>query len=235
MQPTIFITGADKGLGFSLAKCFLQAGWRVFAGVYAGADHYAALAPDLQSRLTTLPLDVSQMSSVRAAAQQVQALTPALDVLLNNAGVHLEDSSLVLEDLDLEDGHLQETMAINTFGPLRVVQQFLPLLDAGAKKLILNISSEAGSIANCPRSKEFAYCMSKTALNMQSRLLQNYLGARGYKVLAVHPGWMRTDMGGARADMSPDESAQAVCKLALRDWQPTDPIYMDYSGKLLNW
>jgi NAD(P)-dependent dehydrogenase (short-subunit alcohol dehydrogenase family) len=116
-----------------------------------------------------------------------------------------------------------------------VIQHFLPLLEKGERKLIINISSEAGSIADCKRSSEYAYCMSKSALNMASKIIQNALKARGFKVLAIHPGWMRTEMGGQDADIHPDEAADGIFQLAMRQWQPEDEIYMDYQGSILPW
>jgi NAD(P)-dependent dehydrogenase (short-subunit alcohol dehydrogenase family) len=232
MIKTVFITGADKGLGFSLTQRFLAEGIRVFAGQYEPGSRLSALAAP--EKLTLVPLDVTQMDSVREAARRVAELAPALDVLINNAGVMLETRTPLLE-LDLTRLPLMETLDVNTFGPLRVVQQFLPLLEKGERKLILNISSEAGSIADCWRESEFAYSMSKAALNMQSRILQNYLKPRGFKVLAVHPGWMRTDMGGAEADIHADEAAEGIFNLAAQDWDPDDEIYMDYHGQPLRW
>jgi NAD(P)-dependent dehydrogenase (short-subunit alcohol dehydrogenase family) len=182
-----------------------------------------------------IPLDVTCQDSVREAARLTAGKTAALDMLINNAGVIFSDNTLPLEELDLANRHLEQTMAVNAFGPLRVTQQLLPLLEKGVKKLIVNISSEAGSIADCQREAWFAYCMSKTALNMQSKLLQNYLGQRGYKILAIHPGWMRTSMGGPGADVPPDETAAGIYQLAMKSWSIDDPIYMDYQGKLLRW
>jgi NAD(P)-dependent dehydrogenase (short-subunit alcohol dehydrogenase family) len=197
-------------------------------------DGVAARARSPQAA-TIIPLDVADPGSIRQAVEKAREITPSLDILINNAAVHLENEIAALEDLDLEDGHLERTMAVNVFGPLRVAQQFLPLLEKGRGKLILNVSSEAGGIADCPRSREFAYCMSKAALNMQSRLLRNYLKPRGYTVLSVHPGWMRTDMGGPNADLSPDESAHGIFELATRGRLPPDEIYLDYRGRPLRW
>jgi NAD(P)-dependent dehydrogenase (short-subunit alcohol dehydrogenase family) len=234
MIGTVFITGADKGLGFSLVQRFLQEGTRVFAGQYDPHSGLSALAGAAPRALTCVPLDVTQIDSVRQAASRVAERTPALDVLINNAGVMLETRT-PLPELDLRQLPLIETMQVNTFGPLRVVQQFLTLLENGDRKLIINISSEAGSLTNCWRESEFAYSMSKAALNMQSQILQNYLKPRGFKVLAVHPGWMRTDMGGAEADIQADEAAEGIFHLAAKDWSPDDPIYMDYRGTPLPW
>ena len=231
----VLVTGADAGLGFSLVQCFLQRASEVFAGVYKSAEDLNHLTGEYGSSLRLIPLNVAEMESVRNAARQVGELTNALDILINNAGIHLENSKGSLEQLDLTDGHLQQTIEVNTFGPLRVVQQFLSLLENGRQKLIVNISSEAGSIADCRRENQFACCMSKAALNMQSKILQNYLGPRGIKVLAVHPGWMRTNMGGPQAPLPADESAKAVFQLAMREWSVEDPLYLDHQGVALSW
>ena len=234
-METILITGADRGLGLALVRRFLDAGRCVFAGVLQNDAELRPLAASFAGMLTAVPLDVAEAESVRRAAERIAAAAPALDVLINNAGVHLEDKYTPLETLNLADAHLERTMAVNAFGPLRVTKAFLPLLEKGRRRLIVNISSEAGSIADCWRDREYAYCMSKAALNMHSRLLQNYLGPRGFKVLAVHPGWMRTGMGGPDADIDADEAAAGLYELALRDWSPDDGVYFDYRGKPLRW
>jgi NAD(P)-dependent dehydrogenase (short-subunit alcohol dehydrogenase family) len=234
-KSRVLVTGADAGLGFSLVKRFLRGEYDVFAGLYRSAADLERLTLEYPDSLRLVPLNVAETESVCQAAGQVARQTNALDIVINNAGVHLENSKQALEQLDLADGHLQQTMEVNAFGPLRVVQQFLPLLENGRRKLIVNISSEAGSITDCRRDNQFAYCMSKAALNMQSKILQNYLEPRGFKVLAVHPGWIRTRMGGAHAHLPADESAEAVFQLALREWSAEDPMYVDYRGVPLPW
>jgi NAD(P)-dependent dehydrogenase (short-subunit alcohol dehydrogenase family) len=235
MSRKVLVTGADAGLGLSLVKRFLQGGYAVFAGVRRSAADLNILVDEYGGLLTLVPLDVAEMDSVRAAARMVIEQTDAIDIVINNAAIHLKQSQQPLEQLDLADLQLQQTMEVNAFGPLRVVQQFLSLLENGGQKLILNISSEAGSITDCGRESQFAYCMSKAALNMQSRILHNYLKPRGFRVLAVHPGWMRTNMGGPAASISPDESAAGIFQLAKREWNADDPIYMDYVGQPLPW
>ena len=236
MKKGILVTGADAGLGLSLVKRFLKAGFAVFAGVYRSDAELHKLASEYGEALALIPLDVAEMESVRAAALQVAERTNTLDIVINNAGIHLvKNPSQSLEQLDFENQQFQQTMDVNAFGPLRVVQQFQPLLENSAHKLIINISSEAGSIADCQRENQFAYCMSKAALNMQSKILQNYLKPCGFKVLAVHPGWMRTNMGGPNATIPPDESAEGIFQLALKEWKADDPIYVDYRGVSLPW
>jgi NAD(P)-dependent dehydrogenase (short-subunit alcohol dehydrogenase family) len=236
MLNTVFISGADKGLGFSLVARFLRAGFQAFAGAHLTESGLALLEKQYPETLTIVPLDVSDMESICTAATQVARSAPALDILINNAGIHLEQDGITeLEALNFADGRLEKTLAVNTLGPLRMAQKFYPLLARGRRKLLINVSSEAGSIMDCGRQGEFAYCMSKSALNMQSKLLQNQLGPQGFKVLAVHPGWMRTDMGGSTAAISADEAAEGIFALADRNWSPNDPIYLDYRGNALRW
>ena len=234
-KKTVLITGADAGLGLSLVKRFLQGGFAVFAGVHRSMDALNVLASEYGDALSLIPLNVADLESVRAAARLVGEQTNSLDIIINNAGIHLDNSKLPLEQLDLSDQHLQRTMDVNAFGPLRVVQQFLSLMEKGEMKLVLNISSEAGSIADSKRENQFVYCMSKAALNMQSKILHNYLKPRGFKVLAVHPGWMRTNMGGPSAAIDSDESAAGIFDLAAREPKPDDAMYMDYRGEPLPW
>lgn len=230
-------------MGFSLAEKFLQTGSRVFAGAYQFREGLASLGERYHGKLTVVSLDVTDMESVRRAARVVAEKVPSLDILINNAGVHLEEKHTLLEELDLEDMSLQKSMEVNAFGPLRVTREFLPLLEKGDRKLIINISSEAGSIGDCWRRQEFAYCMSKAALNMQTKILQNYLGPRGFKLLAVHPGWMRTEMGGREAEIEPGEAAEGILNLAVREWRAGDipangsgdGIFYDYRGESLRW
>ncbi len=242
MSETVLITGAGRGVGLALTKEFLAAGYRVFAGVRKTYHLLEEVKEEYPAALSLIPLDVTEMASVRAAAARVAAETPALEILINNAGVYLGDKTRPLEELDLEDNHLQQTMEVNAFGPLRVVQQFLPLLAAGRQKIIVNISSEAGSIGDCWRKQEYAYTMSKAALNMQTRILHNYLSPRGFKVKAIHPGWVRTDMGGKEADLDPATSAEGIFRVIQKTIteEPAikeggEGIFLDYQGKILRW
>src|SRR5262249_57807923 len=127
------------------------------------------------------------------------------------------------------------TLDVNALGPLRVVQAFLPLLRAGRSPLLVNVSSEAGSIGPAGRDREFDYCMSKAALNMATRLLGNYLSG-AVRVLALHPGWLRTDMGGPHAALDPDAVAETVSERLLGDDPaPSSSLFIDHQGRPLPW
>jgi NAD(P)-dependent dehydrogenase (short-subunit alcohol dehydrogenase family) len=235
MADTVFITGADKGLGLALAARFLEGGFHVFAGCLGRGENLRPLAARAPDRLTIVPQDVTDPASVRRSAQEVGRAADHLDVLINNAGITLKAAHALLPNLDLGDGHLEAMMNVNAFGPLRVVQALLPLLEKGRRKRILTVTSEAGSIGQCCRESWFGYSMSKAAANMQCQILQRWLGPKGFKVLAIQPGWMRTDMGGPDADIAPEVSAAGLFVLATRDWPPDAPVYVDYTGKPLPW
>jgi NAD(P)-dependent dehydrogenase (short-subunit alcohol dehydrogenase family) len=232
----VLITGADKGLGLALTTHFLHTGWKTVAGIYQDVNNLKSLEREFGPWLVCIPLDVTDIDSVIMAYHQVCAYTQALDIMVNNAAINLPTRPVQsLAELDLTDGHLVVVFNVNSSGPLRVTQQFLPLLEQGNRKLIINISSEAGSIGSCWRTSEYAYCMSKAALNMQSRILQNALTAQGFQVLVIHPGWMRTDMGGSDAALHPDEAAEGIFELARKPRSAADSMYIDYQGNPLLW
>jgi NAD(P)-dependent dehydrogenase (short-subunit alcohol dehydrogenase family) len=222
-KPTVLITGAGRGLGLCLARRFRDGGFLVYAGIRAPSIGLKALAgPDLHE----LELDVSDDRSVNAAAGSLSAL----DILINNAAI-CEDEGGRIESLDFE--RVANIMNVNVYGPLRVTKAFLPLLRAGGMKTIANISSEAGSISDCWRKGMFGYCMSKASLNMQSKLLHNYLHEEGFRILSIHPGWMKTDMGGKNAEIEPEEAAEGIYEIIKnRDAEGKD-LYIDYKGKTL--
>ena len=234
-MENVFIAGASRGLGLALAEGYLAEGCRVFAGVRSvQADGLRKLAGKYPRMLFPVRMDAAQTQQVREAARQVKETASQLDVVIYNAGVHFKENDCVLEDADME--RCLETYNVNALGALRVAQAFAPLLTGGGRKVLANISSEAGSIADCARDKWFDYCMSKAALNMESKLLQNDLGKRGVKVLAIHPGWMRTDMGGMEADISPEESAAGIMKVIEKYGNADSPVlYVDYTGKPMNY
>lgn len=224
---SVFITGAGRGLGLCLAKLFLEKGYKVFAGQYKETGNLADLAGAGNPNLHCVRIDVTDTESVELAAQEVGSLATGLDVLINNAAV-CESEGSALEGVDFNK--VAGIMDVNTLGPLRVTKMFLPLLRRGKMKTIVNISSEAGSIESCWRKGMFGYSMSKAALNMQSRLLDNYLAGEGFRVKSIHPGWMRTDMGGKNADIEPEEAARGIFKIINNGDKKSKALYIDYKG-----
>ena len=230
----VFISGANRGLGLSLAGACLQAGHEVFAGTRSPSGPLTELEGRHPGRLHVIAVDVSREKSVRAAGEVAGRKAGRLDLIINNAALlYRESAENPIERIDLDAA--AETLDVNSLGPLRVLKYFLPLLKEGPHGMVVNISSEAGSIADCQRDAWYAYCMSKAALNMASMILQNYLREKGIKVLAVHPGWMRTRMGGEDATYDTQETARAVLALSEREWSINGPVFVDHTGAPMRW
>lgn len=232
MTKSVLITGASRGLGECLVERFAAEGWLVFAG-QRGLAGSSAPVRDASDRLTLVGLDVSDQASVARAAKLVSERARGLDVLINNAAVNPQpEYEALLGELDFEAMAL--TYDVNALGPLRVVQTFLPLLERGARKLIVNVSSEAGSLQRSWRDRSYGYCMSKAALNMQTTILQRALAPRGISALALHPGWMRTEMGGPNATLDPAESARGMYGVIAGASAATPP-FVQHDGQAFPW
>jgi len=233
MTRTVLITGANRGLGQCLADEFATNGWRVFAARRRPLEHSELRRADPEAAITPVALDVSDMASVLAAARAVAAVTPSLDILINNAAINpTPEYGSPLGELDFDA--IAQTYDINAIGPLRVTQSLLPLLERGTRKLIINVSSEAGSLAHSWRDRSYGYCMSKAALNMQTTILDRALKPRGFDVIALHPGWMRTDMGGADAHLDPRDAAREMFAL-IANAGPETPRFVQHDGAPFPW
>jgi NAD(P)-dependent dehydrogenase (short-subunit alcohol dehydrogenase family) len=248
-MQSVLITGANRGLGLCLVQKFAAQGWRVIA-----TERSASVRPQgvpgnvipgnvipgnvipgnvVPGNVSWVVLDVQDGASIAGAVRAVSALTPGLDVLINNAAVNPRpDYDALLGELDFSA--MQLAYDVNALGPLRVIQSFLPLLERGQRKLIVNVSSEAGSLRHSWRDRSYGYCMSKAALNMQTTILDRALKPRGFNVLALHPGWMRTEMGGANADLDPMETAEGMYEV-VQSASAATPRFLQHDGKEFPW
>ena len=218
MARIVFVTGADRGLGFAMCAKLLEQGWQVFAGQYMPQwPDLSALEGQYPRMLHIVSLDVSSVESTRNAAQAVAALTDHVDVLINNAGIYSPTAGRsIREPQDYPEMH--RLYDVNALGPLRVTEAFLPLTERGGLKRLCFISSEAGSITRAERTAWFGYCMSKAALNMEVKILFNDLYPSGYTFRVYHPGWIRSYMSGGKnmeATLEPDEAAMKAIPILL--------------------
>lgn len=233
------VTGCDHGVGLSLARLLAERGFTLAAcRLNEKETQIDALAQAHPGRITVFPVDIGSDQSVRALCEAVSAAFPRLDLVINCAGI------LGVMDPG-PDGHLDYDLMlrvfnVNALGALRVSTGLLPLLRKGGDKTIVNISSEAGSIADCGRTGWFGYCMSKAANNMQGALLHNTLRQEGGRVIQIHPGHVATWMRGhldAEAPLTPDESAAHVLSVVLDTPRPVRdrPWYLDHLGREMPW
>jgi NAD(P)-dependent dehydrogenase (short-subunit alcohol dehydrogenase family) len=229
-MKNIFITGANRGLGYCLAVEGLLRGYAIYAGVRSvnSFSMLDSLKNQNPNRVHLIEIDVSDEDSVRKAFREVQKTTDSLDGIINNAAILLEREKTIEElDFDL----VRRSFEINTFGPMRVVKHFLPLICAGVEPVIINISSEAGTIINA-FSTNYPYSMSKTALNMFTERLRHYVHDKGIAVYAVHPGWMKTDMGGEEAPGEPTATAEGIYNIIEKKITVTSKIaFINHLGK----
>lgn len=210
-MDTVLITGCSRGIGLALSKELAARGWRVLAGArHPAAAHALQVAAREASpgSIDILSLDVRHDESVKSAAEEAAAKVRSIDVLVNNAGVFPEDGSEPLEHLPLEC--FEEAFAVNVVGVARVTRVFLPLLTRAAHPRVINISSLAGSIAEKEDSRNYCYSSSKAALNMLTRTMAAELRPRGVTVVAVTPGWVKTEMGGPNAQITAEDSARSL-------------------------
>ncbi|KRE83960.1 short-chain dehydrogenase [Paenibacillus sp. Soil766] len=235
------VTGTDRGLGLALVKGLLARGYDVWAGQYAEeCQALQELEAAYGKRVRSIRLDISDAKSVAEALLRVTAETEQLDLLINNGAILGNITSTIQDELDFED--IEQVFRVNTLGALRMTNGLMDLILKSTDKIIVNISSEAGSVGACKRTAWYAYCMSKSALNMQSQLVHNQISPQGGKVLVVHPGHVQSYMKGeldATAKLSPEQSAQHILGLLERrlepDWPDQALALTDYQGGQWPW
>jgi len=240
MKRVACVTGADRGLGLSLVRSLLAKQFSVFAGQFLKeSEDLKALKERYPEQLELIPLDISNKDSVKQAARVIASKTGYVDMIINNAGIiRSADNATVLVELD--DEGMAEIYNVNTLGALRVSNALMGLLLQSEDKLIVNISSEAGSIARNKRINMYGYCMSKAALNMQSSLMHNHLKTLGGQVMVFHPGWLQTYMHGKKdeqAETTPEKSAGQIIDLVLdyKKYLGEEPAYLDLDGSSWPW
>jgi len=223
------ITGAARGIGRELARQALAGGDQVVATVRPGGE--SALDPlkaEAGDRLSVLVMDVREPAMVVAAAA---AFAEPIDVLINNAGI-IGPARQATVDMDF-DG-FADTLAVNTLGPLRVVQAFLKNLRLGDRPRIVTISSKMGSMSH-QVSGRIAYRASKAAVNKVMQGLATDLRGDGIVVISMHPGWVRTDMGGGGADLAVEESAAGIYAVAKDITLENTGCFINYDGSAIPW
>ncbi len=214
-MTTYLITGCGRGVGLAMANALLARGDRVIGSVRCGQ------APVAHENFRQLTFDVRDDAAVGAAAAHVDE---AIDVLINNAGIM---GPRTVSALEMDFAGFADVLAVNVLGPLRVTHAFLPHLRKSNAAKMMAISSQLGSVS-FPGSDRIAYRTSKAALNKLMQGLAFDLAKEGIAVVVAHPGWVRTDLGGAGADLEPTESASGLIEVL-------DALTIETSGRFLNW
>jgi NAD(P)-dependent dehydrogenase (short-subunit alcohol dehydrogenase family) len=241
-MPSVLITGANRGLGFGLLKHYAAEGWRVFGCCRdpKKATELAAVAAGSGGKVTAHRLDVEDHASIDALAAQLKG--QSIDVLLNVAGYY--GPKIVSEPGGLQKfgesdySDWTKIYKINTMGPMKVCEALVENVAASQLKKIVNISSIVGSIGTIGHGyggNMYGYRATKAALNAITRGMAEDLKARGIVVVALHPGWVRTDMGGPSADIDAAESVAGMTKV-IAALKPADiDAFQSFDGTTLPW
>ena len=223
-MPSVLITGANRGIGLELVRLFAQNAWRVFACCRAPekAADLLQLAADFKGNMTVHSLEVTDSLSIDALAQSLKEET--LDLLVNNAGIMGGERQGVQE---MDFGAWEETFRVNTIAPFRIFQGFLPNLKRSSAPKVATISSQMGSLSR-ESAGAYAYRSSKAAVNKVMQTLACEMAMENFIITLFHPGWVKTDMGGAHADITASESAAGLYE-KMSNLEPGD------NGKFFIW
>jgi NAD(P)-dependent dehydrogenase (short-subunit alcohol dehydrogenase family) len=230
-MPSVLVTGGNRGIGLEFARAYAASGWRVIACVRrpakAAALNKLATASDL---VEIEALDVTDHKAIDALAKRRRG--QAIDLLINNAGVYGPDAQDIRR---IDFAGWAAAFAVNAMAPIKMARAFLDHVARSERKTIANITSQMGSIGDNSSGGAYAYRASKAALNMAAKSLSVDCRSKNIVVVVLHPGWVRTDMGGSGAPLTPKASVaglrQVIDGLTLAD----SGKFFDYRGAELPW
>lgn len=225
-MTTILITGANRGIGLELASQALAKGWSVVATARPQSDQTALRA--LSGDVHVLEFDVTDASAVSRAAAD---FPKKLDIIVNNAGIIGPDRQATT---DMDNDGFARTLAVNTIAPLIITNAFLPNLRQSEAGKLVTISSQMGMMTSTS-SDRIAYRASKSAVNKVMQGLATDLKPANIAVLTLHPGWVRSDMGGSSADISTQESASGILQRIQALSIATTGQFLNYAGETMAW
>lgn len=242
-MTTTLITGANRGIGLEHVRQALAANEAVIAACRAPAEAtelQRCLSQHGPSKLRLEALDVSSGPSIKAMAARLQGV--AIDVLINNAGLYgsatapsWPDGAGVQSLPGMEYDLWEKTIRVNTMGPFQVTASLLQSVLASQRRLVVMMSSELGSITQNTQGTSHAYRSSKAALNMLAHGLAIDLKPQGVTVIALAPGWTKTDLGGDGATLTVEASVKAQ-RQVLATLSVTDSgQFFNYTGEILPW
>ena len=226
-MATVLITGAARGLGLDFTKQYAARGWKVLA-----CARSAAGLQGVKGDIHHHPLEVTDYEAVRALAAKLKG--EAIDVLLCNAGVGSPRDSNVQDLGTLDPGEWRRVFEINALAPLMMAEAFVDHVARSQQKKMIALSSKLGSIAENNGGRYF-YRASKTALNMEWSCLARDVAGKGIIAVAMHPGWVQTDMGGPTAPLTIEQSVPSMVKV-IDGLKPSDNgRFLQYDGSQLPW
>ncbi|OQW53721.1 MAG: hypothetical protein A4S09_06645 [Proteobacteria bacterium SG_bin7] len=232
MSKVAFITGTTRGIGLELTKILLPKKYHVIATgrETKKSKGLSSLKSDYPNALTLIDLDVTDDEEISNLKSKLQGMQQ-IDLLINNAGIFAADDNQILEKIDSES--TLKTFMVNTMGPLKVTQTLLPYLKKSKTPLVVNITSQMGSIDDNKMGRYYGYRMSKSALNMMTKSFS--VDYPDIISIVMHPGWVQTDMGGKQAPVSPQDSAKGIVAVIENLKRKDSGKFYDFRGETLPW
>lgn len=227
----VLVTGASRGLGLEFVRQLLARGDSVIATCRHPDQAQALHALQVDGRLQVLALDVTDSAAISAMADAVREHFPALDLLINNAGVLPSGERFG----QVQAETLRNAFATNAMAPLLLTQALAPALAQGRDATVLNISTVLASIAGTDAFRTPSYSISKAALNMAGVLMSRALAEQQVRVVNLHPGWVRTDMGGKGATLDAEDSVRSMLGTLDRLPRSASGVFLDRDGEPLPW
>jgi len=231
MRHTVFITGTTRGIGLELVRQFLEAGSKVFATARdPESDALQSLKAAHGDQLQLLALDVTNSTEIQAAVTSLAG--QPVNLLINNAGLYQsrsDDAESLATETWLQEFH------VNAIAPFMVTRALRGNLAAAEDALVAMISSKMGSMSDNTSGGAYSYRSSKAALNAVTVCLAQDLAGDGTRVVALHPGWVRTDMGGANAPVDASQSASGLRKVMIGIDETQNGGFFDYTGAAIPW
>lgn len=227
-QKTLFITGANRGLGLEFVKQYSKDGWKIWAACRnpEKAEKLKAIKGDINF----IQLDVLNPTDLKKISQDF--VNEPVHLLVNNAGIYGPgDTDLRTFDYDV----WREVMEVNFYGPMRVLQTLLPSLKKAGKSKAITVTSKMGSITDNIKGGSYYYRTSKAALNAAMKSAAIDLEGEGVIVSLLHPGWVQTDMGGSNAMITAEESVEGMKKLIDHFSGRDSGHFYDYKGLVVPW
>lgn len=231
-MPTLLITGANRGIGLELCNQYLQQGWDVHACCRQPkkAKELNKLADTNKDKLTVHELEVTNEKEMDALKKALK--DKPVDVLLNNAGIHALGASQFGQS---DDKAWEEAVAVNLVAPMKMMEHFVDNVAISDKKIIASMSSKMGSMEDNTSGGSYAYRATKAALNAVMVSAAHDLRHRDITALILHPGWVRTDMGGPHGEISVEQSCVMLRKI-LDECDITDSgKFFDIDGSIIPW
>lgn len=231
-KQVALVTGGNRGIGYELVKQLALKGYKVILASRDSdmGDEAAQKLKELDLDVSSVEMDVTNQESIHQAAVAINEKYGRLDVLINNAGVYLEENKKLVA---LDPSILEKTMATNFFGVYHVIRSFIPLMEKQGYGRIINVSSEYGAMSEMSYPGVGAYKLSKFALNGLTRLVAAEING-DIKINAVDPGWVSSDMGGPAAPKTPRQAAESILWLTTVGLEgPNGGFFRD--GKQIPW